>query len=71
MICDNGPGIAEELHEKVFSPFYRLESSRAKHTGGTGLGLGIARNIARAHGGDISLTNQETGGLCVTLKLPR
>lgn len=70
IICDNGPGIPEELHEKVFLPFYRLESSRAKHTGGTGLGLGIARNIARSHGGDISLSNQESGGLCVTLRLP-
>ena len=70
-ICDNGPGIPEELHQKIFDPFFRLEGSRAQHTGGTGLGLGIARNIARAHGGDISLSNQETRGLCVTLKLPR
>lgn len=71
LICDNGPGIPEEAHEKVFSPFYRLENSRSKHTGGTGLGLGIARNIARAHGGDISLSNREEGGFCVTLLLPR
>ena len=71
MICDHGTGIPEELHEKVFSPFYRLEDSRAQHTGGTGLGLGIARNVARAHGGDISLSNNQAGGLCVTLKLPR
>lgn len=71
MICDHGPGIPEELHEKVFSPFYRLENSRAQHTGGTGLGLGIARNIARAHGGDITLSNKETAGLCALLKLPR
>ena len=70
-ICDNGSGIPDELHQKVFDPFFRLEGSRAHHTGGTGLGLGIARNIARAHGGDISLSNQETRGLCVTLKLPR
>ena len=71
-IRDHGPGIPEEMLEKVFNPFTRLESSRAKHTGGTGLGLGIARNIARAHGGDLSLRNcAEGGGLCARLTLPR
>ncbi|MEN8167772.1 MAG: ATP-binding protein, partial [Pseudomonadota bacterium] len=48
-ICDKGPGIPEDRLQKVFDPFFRLEASRAQHTGGTGLGLGIARNIARAH----------------------
>lgn len=70
-ICDQGPGIPEEMLEKVFDPFYRLENSRAKQTGGTGLGLGIARNIARAHGGDLTLRNREGGGLCARLILPR
>ncbi len=70
-INDAGPGIPEELLEKVFDPFYRLESSRARHTGGTGLGLGIARNIARAHGGDLVLKNREQGGLTAELTLPR
>lgn len=70
-ICDKGPGIPVELQSKVFDPFFRLEGSRAKHTGGTGLGLGIARNIARAHGGDLVLRNRAEGGLCVRLTLPR
>jgi len=70
-ICDKGPGIPEEALQKVFDPFFRLESSRAQHTGGTGLGLGIARNIARAHGGDLMLHNRAEGGLCARLTLPR
>ncbi|WP_029131861.1 ATP-binding protein [Sedimenticola selenatireducens] len=70
-ICDNGPGIPEESLEKVFDPFFRLESSRAQHTGGTGLGLGIARNIARSHGGDLTLHNRTESGLCARLILPR
>ena len=70
-IGDRGAGIPDELLEKVFNPFFRLENSRAQHTGGTGLGLGIARNIARAHGGDLTLHNRIGGGLCASLKLPR
>jgi len=69
-ICDDGPGIPESDLSQIFEPFYRLEKSRAKHTGGTGLGLGIARNIARAHGGDIVLFNKESGGLCADVQLP-
>ncbi|MCB1905299.1 MAG: glycosyltransferase, partial [Gammaproteobacteria bacterium] len=70
-ICDKGPGIPVESLQRVFDPFFRLESSRAQHTGGTGLGLGIARNIARAHGGDIELHNRSGSGLCARLVLPR
>ncbi|MEG7525393.1 MAG: ATP-binding protein [Chromatiales bacterium] len=70
-ICDRGPGIPEDALKKVFDPFFRLENSRAQHTGGTGLGLGIARNIARAHGGELVLYNRSEGGLCVKLSLPR
>ncbi len=70
-ICDSGPGIPKEALKRVFDPFYRLENSRAQHTGGTGLGLGIARNIARAHGGELVLQNQAGGGLCARLVLPR
>ena len=70
-ICDNGPGIPEASLGKVFDPFFRLESSRAQHTGGTGLGLGIARNIARSHGGELILCNRAGGGLCARLTLPR
>lgn len=70
-ICDNGPGIPENDLQKVFDPFFRLETSRSINTGGTGLGLGIARNVARAHGGDLILNNRPEGGLCAKLILPR
>lgn len=69
-IRDSGPGIPEAELEKVFEPFYRLENSRSRQTGGTGLGLTIARNIAEQHGGTIRLRNHPDGGLEVTLALP-
>ena len=71
VIGDEGPGIPAVELEKVFEPFYRLEGSRSRHTGGTGLGLGIARNIARAHGGELTLRNGAQGGLEAVLELPR
>lgn len=71
MLRDQGPGIPAEQLERVFEPFYRLESSRSRDTGGTGLGLSIARNIARAHGGDLTLRNRAEGGLEAVLELPR
>jgi signal transduction histidine kinase len=70
-VRDRGPGIPDRDLEKVFEPFYRGEASRSRETGGTGLGLGIARNIARAHGGDIVLRNPPGGGLEAVLTLPR
>ena len=70
-VADDGPGIPPESLEKVFDPFFRMESSRARHSGGTGLGIGIARNIARAHGGDLVLRNRVQGGLLAELTLPR
>ncbi|HXV12105.1 MAG TPA: ATP-binding protein [Burkholderiales bacterium] len=70
-VRDEGPGIPESELERVFEPFHRLEGSRSRDTGGTGLGLGIARNIARAHGGDIVLHNVASGGLEAALTLPR
>lgn len=70
-IDDSGPGITEDLQEQAFRPFQRLEPSRSRETGGTGLGLTVARTIVRAHGGDIALTNQSEGGLRVELRLPR
>jgi signal transduction histidine kinase len=57
--------------ERVFEPFYRLEVSRNRESGGTGLGLTIARNLARAHGGELSLHNLGEGGLEAVLTLPR
>lgn len=69
-IRDHGPGIPAGDREKVFEPFFRLEGSRSRETGGTGLGLGIARDIARLHGGDVTLHEAEGGGLEVLLALP-
>lgn len=67
---DEGPGIPAEEMERVFAPFHRLEASRNRETGGTGLGLPIARNILRAHGGDVTLANRADGGLAATMILP-
>ena len=69
-IEDNGPGISPEFVESVFEPFCRLETSRNRETGGSGLGLSIARNILRAHGGDIVLHNLPKGGLQARVTLP-
>lgn len=70
-VRDAGPGIPEAELELVFEPFHRLELSRNRSTGGTGLGLTIARNIARAHGGELVLRNLPAGGLEAVLTLPR
>jgi signal transduction histidine kinase len=70
-IRDEGPGIPAESLEQVFEPFYRIESSRNRDSGGSGLGLSIARDIAQAHGGAIRLANLPQGGLEVVLTLPR
>lgn len=67
---DDGPGIPEAELEAVFAPFRRLEASRNRETGGTGLGLTIARNIFRAHGGDVVLRNRAGGGLTAVVSLP-
>jgi signal transduction histidine kinase len=70
-VLDEGPGIPEAELERAFEPFFRGEGSRSRETGGTGLGLGIARNIARAHGGELRLRNRPGGGLEAMLTLPR
>lgn len=70
-IHDTGPGIPEEKLEEVFKPFYRLENSRSRHTGGVGLGLSIARDMAIKQGGNISLKNAPHGGLIAELTLPK
>jgi two-component system OmpR family sensor kinase len=69
-IDDDGPGIPAADSEFVFEPFRRLETSRNRETGGSGLGLSIARNIVRAHGGDILLRNLPGGGLRASVTLP-
>lgn len=68
-IRDGGAGIPENLLEAVFNPFFRLESSRSRDTGGTGIGLAIARNIAEKHGGRVFLRNHPDGGLEAVLEL--
>lgn len=69
-IDDDGPGVPVAELERVFAPFVRLEGSRSQETGGIGLGLAIARTIARAHGGDVTLANRPDGGIRATLRLP-
>lgn len=71
VIEDQGPGIPEAAMEQVFAPFFRLEGSRNRKTGGSGLGLSVARTIIRAHGGDIRLENRAEGGLRVVVTLPQ
>lgn len=70
-IRDQGPGIPDAELEAVFEPFYRLEASRSRDTGGTGLGLTIALNIAENHHGQLRLRNLPEGGLEVLLELPQ
>jgi signal transduction histidine kinase len=70
-IQDQGPGLPQAELEKVFEPFYRAEQSRSRQTGGTGLGLTIARSVAEAHGGRLELLNRAEGGLEARLRLPR
>lgn len=71
VIDDDGPGIPEDQREAVFRPFFRLESSRNMTTGGVGLGLTIARDILRSHGGDLTLGQSPKSGLRARLTLPR
>ncbi len=70
VVLDDGPGVPSDKLESVFDPFLRIETSRSKETGGVGLGLTIARSIARAHGGEVMLANRVEGGLSALLRLP-
>jgi two-component system osmolarity sensor histidine kinase EnvZ len=67
---DDGPGIPEDRRNESFRPFHRLDQGRNLQSGGSGLGLSIARDIARAHGGDIILDDSKMGGLKATVRLP-
>jgi signal transduction histidine kinase len=69
-IEDRGPGIPASAREQVFQPFFRLEPSRSRATGGAGLGLAVARTIVHRHGGEITLHDRPGGGLAVRITLP-
>lgn len=69
-VDDDGPGIPEEKREEVFRPFLRLDDARNQDDGGSGLGLSIARDIARAHGGEVILADSPMGGLRATVRIP-
>ena len=70
-IEDQGPGIPEDELKKVLAPFYRIETSRSRDTGGTGLGLTIAHSVIESHGGSLQLKNRPEGGLVATVVLAR
>lgn len=70
-ICDNGPGIPEEHLERIFEPYFRLETSRNRESGGSGLGLSIARNMILLNNGTLAFKNRPEGGLRVRIVLPR
>ena len=69
-VDDDGPGIQADEHERLFEPFQRSEPSRSRETGGVGLGLAVVRSVARAHGGDATLSNRVGGGLRARAELP-
>ncbi len=69
-VHDSGPGIPAEAIPYIFGRFYRVEKSRNRMAGGSGLGLAIARQLARAHGGDLTVANHPSGGAVFTLILP-
>ena len=67
---DNGMGIEEKYRKDVFKPFFRIENSRNKNTGGVGLGLSIVADVIKSHGGDISISESSLGGLSISIKIP-
>jgi signal transduction histidine kinase len=69
-IRDRGPGIPPDALDNVFRPYYRLDKSRNRTTGGVGLGLTVAQAIIQGHGGEIILTNRPEGGLEARIVLP-
>lgn len=70
VVDDDGPGIPPERHEEAFRPFSRLDDARSQNESGSGLGLTLARDTARAHGGDIRLSSSPLGGLRAVLRVP-
>jgi two-component system osmolarity sensor histidine kinase EnvZ len=70
LVEDDGPGIPDDMHEEAFRPFSRLDASRNQNRKGVGLGLAVARDVARSHGGDITLGRSDLGGLKASIRLP-
>ena len=68
-VCDHGPGIAPSLRQRIFKPFFRVRSDLTEGVSGTGIGLSISRDLARLHGGDLTLEPSERGA-CFRLRLP-
>lgn len=69
-VDDDGPGVPSEMRDQVFRPFLRLDEARNQDHGGSGLGLSIVRDIARAHGGDVTLADSPLGGLRAAVRIP-
>jgi len=69
-VTDSGPGVANESLDKLFRPFYRIDDSRGRQTGGVGLGLAITDRAIRLHGGSVRASNRPEGGLMVEICLP-
>ena len=70
IVDDDGPGIPEHEKQNVFKPFYRIDESRSQNKSGVGLGLSIAYDIIRSHGGDMILETSPQNGLRVKISLP-
>jgi PAS domain S-box-containing protein len=70
-VIDSGPGVPRELRERIFERFYQIEGSSTRRAGGTGLGLGIAQQLAELHGGAVEVDDAEEGGARFRLRLPR
>ena len=70
-VRDHGAGVPEKALEEIFRPFYRVDEARDREAGGVGLGLAIAERAVRLHGGKVQAANVSTGGLLVTIEIPR
>ena len=70
VVSDDGPGVPEKEHENIIKPFYKIDKSRSESKSSVGLGLSIASDICRSHGGDIKFSKSKFGGLEVSISLP-